>query len=124
MQPGECPSSVSSDWISNSDNVGGSYLPSAFVGQPVGIEQVGDVWIGKSGDTSHMTRNADLMYATRSPLPHRSRIILGDRSNKKVQFIGKIDLVFHSRTDYIVTLNDVSFVPDLEFNLFSFHIVQ
>jgi transposase InsO family protein len=49
---------------------------------------------------------------------------LGDGSVKKVQFVGKIDLVFHSRTDHPVTLYDVSFVPDLGFNLFSFHVVQ
>ena len=46
-----------------------------------------------------MTRNADLMYDTKSPTPHRSRIILGDGSIKKDQFIGKAGLVFHSRTD-------------------------
>ena len=71
-----------------------------------------------------MTRSADLMYDTRPPSPHRSRIILGDESIKKVQFVGNIDLVFHSRTDYPVTLHDVLFVPDLGFNLFSFHVVQ
>ena len=38
--------------------------------------------------------------------------------------MGKIDLVFHSRTDYQVTLHNVSFVHDLGFNLFSFHVVQ
>ena len=43
MPPGECPNSVSSDWSSNGDGVGGSYLPLAFVGQPVGAEQVGGV---------------------------------------------------------------------------------
>ena len=32
--------------------------------------------------------------------------------------------MFHSRTDYPVTLYDVSPVPDLGFNLFSFHVVQ
>ena len=58
--------------------VGSSYLPSAFVGQPVGIDQVDDFWIGDSGATTRMTRNADLMYDTRPPSPHRSRIILGD----------------------------------------------
>ena len=36
----------------------------------------------------------------------------------------KLDLVFHSRTNHPVTLHDVSFVPDLGFNLFSFHVVQ
>ena len=107
------------------DSVGSSYPPSAFVGQPVGIiNQVGDVWIGDSGATSHMARSADLMYDARPSSPHRSRIILGDGSIKKVQFVGKLDFVFHSRTDYPVTLHHVSFVPDLGFNLFSFHVVQ
>ena len=106
------------------DSVGGSYLPSAFVGQPVGVDQINDVWIGDSGATTHMTRSAELMYDTKPPSPHRSRIILGDGSIRKVQFVGKLDLVFHSRTDYLVTLHDVSFVPDLGFNLFSFHVVQ
>ena len=32
--------------------------------------------------------------------------------------------MFHSRTDHPVTLHDVPFVPDLGFNLFSFHVVQ
>ena len=99
-------------------------FPREFVGQPVGIDQVNDVWIGDSGATTHMTRNADLMYDTRPPSPHRSRIILGDGSIRKVQFVGKLDLVFHSRTVHPVTLHDVSFVPDLSFNLFSFHVVQ
>ena len=82
------------------------------------------MWIGDSGATMHMTRNADMMYDTKPPSPHRSRIILGDGSIRKVQFFGKLDLIFHSRTDHPVTLHDVSFVPDLGFNLFSFHVVQ
>ena len=124
MLPGEFSSSGLTDGGVDGDSEGGSYLPSGFVGQPVGIDQVGDVWIGDSGATTHMTRNADLMYDTKPPSPQRSRIILGDGSIKKVQFVGKIDLVFHSRTDYQVTLHNVSFVPDLGFNLFSFRVVQ
>ena len=124
MPPGEFSSPDLSDWRADDGSVGGSYLPSGFVGQPVGIDQVGDVWIGDSGATTHMTRNADLMYDIKPRSPQRSRIILGDGSIKKVQFVGKIDLVFHSRTDYQVTLHNVSFVHDLGFNLFSFHVVQ
>ena len=41
-----------------------------------------------------------------------------------MQFVGKLDLVFHSRDDHPITLHDVSFVPDLGFNLFAFHVVQ
>ena len=51
-----------------------------FVGQPVGVDQVNDVCIGDSGATTHhMTRNTDLMYDTRPPSTHRSRILLGER---------------------------------------------
>ena len=124
MPPVEFSSSGLTDGRVDGDNVGGSYLPSAFVGQPVGVDQVNDVWIGDSGATTHMSRSAELMYDTKPLFPHRSRIILGDGSIRKVQFVGKLDLVFHSRTDHPVTLHDVSFVPDLGFNLFSFHVVQ
>ena len=124
MPPGEFPSLDLTDKRADDDSVGGSYPLSAFVGQPVGVDQVNDVWIGDSGVTTHMPRNADMMYDTRPPSPYRSRIILGDGSIKKVQFVEKLDLVFHSRTNHPVTLHDVSFVPDIGFNLFSFHVVQ
>ena len=124
VPPGEFPSSDLTDRRTNGDSVGGNYLPSAFVGQPVGVDQVNDVWIGDSGATTHMTRNADMTYDTSSPSPYRSRIILGDGSIRKVQFVEKLDLVFHSRTNHPVTLHGVSFVPDIGFNLFSFHVVQ
>ena len=124
VPPGEFSSSSLTDGRVDGDSVGGRYLPSVFVGQPVGVDQVSDVWIGDSGATTHMTRSAELVHDTEPPSPHRSRIILGDGSIRKVQFVGKLDLVFHSRTDHPVTLHDVSFVPDLGFNLFSFHVVQ
>ena len=82
------------------------------------------MWTGDSGATTHMTRSAESMYDTKPPSPHISRIILGDGSIRKMQFVGKIDLVFHSRTDHPVTLHDVPFVPNLGFDLFSFHVVQ
>ena len=124
VPPGEFSSSGLTDRRADGDSVGGSYLPSAFIEQPVGVNQVNDVWIGDSGATTHTTRNPDIMYNTRTPSPHRSRIILGDGSIRKVQFVGKLDLVFHSRTGHPVTLHDVYFVPDLGLNLFSFHAVQ
>ena len=124
VPPGECSSSGLTVGRVDGDSVGGTYRPSAFVEQPVGVDQVNDVWIGDSGATTHMTRSAELMDDTKPPSPHRSRIILGDGSIRKVQFVGKLDLVFHSRTDHPVTLHDVSFIQDLGFNLFSFHVVQ
>ena len=124
VPPGEFLSSDLTDRRADGGSVGGSYLSSAFVGQPVGVDQVNDVWISDSAATTHMTRNADMMYDTRPPSPHRSRIILGGGSIRGVQFVGKLGLVFHSRTDHPVTFHDVSFVPDLGFNLFSFHVVH
>ena len=84
MPPGEFASSNFNDLGVEEGGVGSSYLPSAFVVQLVGIDQVNDVWIGDSGATTHITRNADMVYDTRPPSSHRSRIILGDGSIKKV----------------------------------------
>ena len=67
-----------SPYDAHSGSVRGSYFPSAFAEQPVDIDQVEDVWIDDSEPTSYMTRNADIMYDTRSLPPRRSRIILGD----------------------------------------------
>ena len=64
------------------------------------------------------------MSDTRPPPPNRSRIILGDSSTKKVDFIRKFDLIFHSKTGIPATLDCVSFLPDLEFNRVLFHVVQ
>ena len=130
VPPGEFLSSDLTDRRTDGGSVGGSYLTSALVGQSERVDQVNDVWVRDSGATTHMTRNADLMYDTRLPSSHRSRIILGDGSIRKVQLVGKLDLVFHSRTYHPVTLHDVSFVPGLGFNLFKekserpFHVVQ
>ena len=124
MPPGEFRSSDFNDWGAEEGGIGSSYLPSAFVGQPIGIDQVDGVWVGDSGATTPMTRNADMMYDARPPSLRRSRIILRDGSVKKVHFVGELDLVFHSRTDHPVTLHDVSCVPDLGFNLFLFQAVQ
>ena len=80
------------------------------------------MWIGDSGATS---RRAVLISCTTQGPPSLTDLeLLGDGSIKKVQFVGKLDLVFHSRTDYPVIFHGVSFVPDLGFNLFSFHVVQ
>ena len=124
MPPDEFSSSKINDWGVDEGGVGSSYLPSALVGQPIGIDQINDVWISDSGATTHITRNSDMMYDTRPPSPHGSRTILGDGSIEKVQLLGKLDLVFHSRADHPVTLHDVSFVPDSGFKLFSFHVVR
>ena len=67
MPPGEFSSSDLSDRLADGDGVGGSYLPSPFVGQPVGVDHVNDVWVGDSGATTHMTRNADMICDIKPP---------------------------------------------------------
>ena len=100
-----------------SNKVEGTFLPSAFVGQPIGVDQVGDLWIiGDSRPACPTTNNAELMYDTRLSPPNRSRIIFGGGSTKKkVEFIGKIDMFFQSKTKISATLYDVSFEPGLIF---------
>ena len=103
----------------------GIFLPTAFAFQPVaGTDQAGDVWVAGSGASCHMTKSAELMYDTRAPAPEQTRVILGNGTTTRVEFVGKIDVVFHSTTDFRVTLQDVSFVPGLRFNLVSLLKVQ
>ena len=50
----------------HSDSAPRSYLSSVFVGCPVGIDQVGDVWVNDNdGAAPYMIRRADLMYDAR-----------------------------------------------------------
>ena len=71
-----------------------------------------------------MMRSPDLIYNTTPSPPQRCRINPGDGSIKKAQFTEKQHLVFHSIIDFTVNLYDTSFVPDLRFNLFCFHVGQ
>ena len=102
---GSYVSSVShSLYVVHSDGVTGSYLRSAFVGKPAGIDQAGNIWIGGGGVKSHTTRSADVMYNTRPLPPHRSKTVLGDGLMKKAQFIGNIDVIIHSRTNFPIIM--------------------
>ena len=42
----------------------------------------------------------------------------------KVECVGNIDVIFHERSDEPLTTIDVSYVPDVKFNLLSFHKAQ
>ena len=57
-------------------------------------------------------------FSTVRPQLSKRRVIWGDR---KVAFIGKMGLVFHSTTDVKGTLDNVYFLHGLGFNLFSPH---
>ncbi|CAM9143665.1 unnamed protein product, partial [Ascophyllum nodosum] len=78
-----------------------------------------DVWIGDSGASCHMTNGAPKMYCVRSPLPDQREITTSDGTRLRVECVGNIDVVFHGRSDESITLCDVSYLPDLRFNIFS-----
>ncbi|CAN0479223.1 unnamed protein product, partial [Ascophyllum nodosum] len=80
-----------------------------------------DFWIGDSGASCHMTNDASKMYCVRPPPLDQRRVITSDGTRLRVECIGNIDVLFHGRSDEPITLIDVSYVPDLKFNPFSFY---
>ena len=102
--------------------VPGSYLHSAFVVQSGSNED--DVWIADSGASCHMTHDRTMVYNARPPPPGREIITIGDRLRIKVEYIGNMDVIFHGKSDQIITSIDVTYVPDLGFNLYLPHAVQ
>ncbi|CAM9849152.1 unnamed protein product, partial [Ascophyllum nodosum] len=83
-----------------------------------------DVWIGDSGASCHMTNEASKMYCVRPLFPDQGEVTTSDGTRLRVECVGNINVVFHGRNDEPITLCDVSYVPDLRFNLFSFHKAQ
>ena len=95
---------------------------SAFAAQPQNSR--GDFWIGDSGASCHMTNNTSKMYCVRPTLPGQKEVITSDGTKLREECVGNIDVVFHGRREEQITLCDVSYIPYLKFNLFSFHKVQ
>jgi len=71
-----------------------------------------------------MTHDCSKMYDIRPPPPGREAIVIGDGRRLRVECIGKIEMMFHGHTEVRHTLSDVSYVPELGFNLYSLHVVQ
>ena len=95
---------------------------SSFASQPHNSRS--DFWIGDSGESCHMTNDASKMYCMRPPDFDKKKVITSDGTRLKVECVGNIDVIFHGRSDEPITMIDVSYVPDLKFNLFSFHKAQ
>ena len=93
-----------------------NYLHSAFAAQSKG--SCSDVWIGDSDASCHMTNNAPKMYCVRPPLLDQRDVTTSDGTRLRVECVGNIDVVFQGRSDEPITLCDVSYVPDLRFDLF------
>ena len=102
--------------------VPGSYLHSAFVVQSGSNED--DIWITESSASCHMAHDRTGMYNARPPPPGRGTITIGNRRRIKVEYIGKMDVIFHEKSGQRITSIDVAYVPDLGFNLYSLHAVQ
>ena len=71
-----------------------------------------------------MTNEASKMYCVRPLFPDQGEVTTSDGTRLRVECVGNINVVFHGRNDEPITLCDVSYVPDLRFNLFSFHKAQ
>ena len=79
-----------------------------------------DFWIGDSGASN----DASKMYCMRPPHFDQKEVITSNGTRLKVECVGNIDVIFHGRSDEPVTMIDVSYVPGLKFNMFSFHKAQ
>ena len=79
-----------------------------------------DVWIGDSDASCHMTDEASKMYCVRPLLPDQREVITSDGTRLRVECVGKFYVVFPGGSDEPITLCDVSYVPNLRFNLFHF----
>ena len=65
------------------------------------------------------------MYCRRPALFYQKEVITSDGTIRlKVECVGNIDVIFHGRRDEPITMIDVSHVPNLKFNLFSFRKAQ
>ena len=98
------------------------YLHSSFIVQSDSHE--GDVWIADGGASCHVTHDGTGLYDLRPPPPGRETITIGDRRKLRVECVGNMHVIFHRYTDERITMIGVSYVPCLEFKLYSLHAVQ
>ena len=118
-----CPPGESMDWSGFVSNSSARIVPnSAFASQS--HKSRSEFWVGDSGASCHMTNDASKMYCMRPPHFDQKEVITSNGTRLKVECVGNIDVIFHGRSDEPITMIDVSYVPDLKFNLFSFYKAQ
>ena len=118
-----CPPGESMDWSRFVSNSSARIVPnSAFTSQS--HKSRSDFRVGDSGASCHMTNDASKMYCMRPPHFDQKEVITSNGTRLKVECVGNIDVIFHGRSDEPITMIDVSYVPDLKFNLFSFYKAQ
>ena len=101
------PTSVPRPFTSN-------FLPSEFAAQSK--DNIRDIRIGDSGASCHVTNDATKMYCVRHPPLDQLEVTTSDGTRLRVECVGNIDVGIHG--------SDVSYVPGLRFNYFSFHKAQ
>ena len=72
-----------------------------------------DWWVGDSGASVHGTGHPEHVYNIRVPIFQESRLVVGNDQTMNFKFIGDLDLFMHCNPDIVVTLKDISYVPDL-----------
>ena len=64
------------------------------------------------------------MYNKRLPRPEEAYLHIGNGHELKVEWFGSLDVVLHCKEDVPVTLEDVTVVPSLAFDLTSINCIQ
>ena len=71
-----------------------------------------------------MTPNLDRLYSKRLPSRENAKAFIGDGTELIVDYIGSVDLIFHSPEDVQETLECVYFISSLKVHLLSLHTIQ
>ena len=88
-------------------------------------EREREQWVADSGATFHVTGNPVGMVECNPPPPDRSTLVVSDMRSLRVQCLGKLPMIMHSKHgDVQVKLLNVAYVPGVRFNLFSLHAVM
>ena len=86
--------------------------------------------IADNGAITHMAPSPDHLYNKRPPSPEKAKIFIGDGTERtdsrerRLEYVGAVDLIFHSTEDARVTLENVYFIPSFKINLLSPHTSQ
>ena len=95
-----------------------------MVGQYDVLEGGVESWIADNGATTHMAPDPDHVYNERPPYQENAVIFIADGTEPVVEYVGSVNLIFHSTEDVRETVESVSFVPSLKVNLLSLHTIQ
>ena len=99
-----------------------NFLPSAFAAQSK--DNISDVWTGDSGASCHMANGATKLYCVRPPPPQTNGKLLRAMVPDSEWTMSGTLMWCHGKSEEPITLCDVSYVPALRFNIFSFHEAQ